>query len=158
MKTLSLFFGQLFLIMLSLAGLLAVSLLVPQVSLELASRYSEFSNDGLTIRVLLTIPIVISIAIFLEVLYLQRLVHRDQMLSQRTYKWVRLLEITPLGLAASFVLILLWLSSKQALPPFYLFALISLSIFCLAVSMVTSSLLGLLRRATMASEELAGVV
>jgi hypothetical protein len=158
MKNLSFFFGQLFLFMLTLAGLLAVSLLVPQVSLELASRFSEFSNDELTIRTFLTLPIVISIAVFLEVMHLQRLVHRDHILSPSMYKWVRLLVITSLGLAGSFVLILLWLSSKQALPPFYLFALVALTIFCLAVSMVTRSLLGLLQRATLASEELAGVV
>jgi hypothetical protein len=40
MKNLSFFFGQLFLFMLTLAGLLAVSLLVPQVSLELADFLS----------------------------------------------------------------------------------------------------------------------
>jgi hypothetical protein len=158
MKNLTFFFGQLFLIMLTLAGLLAVSLLVPQVSLELTSRFSEFSNDEITIRTLLTLPIVISIAVFLEVMYLQRLVHRDHILSPSMYKWVRLLVVTSLGLAGSFVLILLWLGSKQALPPFYLFALVALTIFCLAVSMVTRSLLGLLQRATLASEELAGVV
>lgn len=158
MKTLNLFFGQLFLILLALAGLFAIFILVPQLSLELASRYSEFSNDEPIVRVILTVPIVISIAVFLEVMYLQRLVHLDRMFSPRVYKWVKLLTITPLALAASFFLIGLWLSWNQTLPPFYLFAIVALSVFSLAVSMVSNSLLGLLRCATSASEELEGVV
>jgi|AntAceMinimDraft_1070359.scaffolds.fasta_scaffold50908_2 hypothetical protein len=158
MKNLNLFFGQLFLVLLALTGLLAITFLVPQISLELATRYSEFSNDELIIRVLLTMPIVIAIAVFLEVMYLQRLVHLDRMSSSRAYKWVKLLTITPLVLAASFVFIGLWLSWNKALPPFYFFTLLALSVFSLAVSAVTHSLLGLLRRATSASEELEGVV
>lgn len=158
MKNLNLLFGQLLLTLLALAGLLAITFLVPQVSLELSNRYSEFSNDGVAIRVLLTMPIVISIAVFLEVMYLQRLVHLDRMFSSRVHKWVTLLTVTPLVLAASFVFLGLWLSWNQALPPFYFFTIATLSVFSLAVSMVTHSLMGLLRRATSAAEELEGVV
>jgi len=158
MKNWNQFFGQLFLLALAFAGLLSAFFLVPQVSHDLAYRYSEFAGEELLIQIVLTIPILISIAIFLEIMHLQRLVHRNHMFSPSVHKWVRLLVITPFGLAASFVLLLIWLSSKQALPPFYFFALATLSVFCLAVSMVTSSLLGLLQRATLDSEELAGVV
>lgn len=157
-KNSSLFFGQLFLAILILAAAAVIYFVVPQFSLELASRYSEFSDDELTIQIALTIPMLSASAAFLEVMYLQRLVHLNRMFSRSVYKWVRLLAITALVLAASFVALGMWLSSKAALPPLVFLVLIALTIFCLAVSAVTHSLLKLLRRATSATEELEGVV
>lgn len=158
MKRLSLFLGQLLLSALVGAGVLAATVLVPQVSLDLGRRYSEFSNQQSQIQLLLTLPILISIAVFLVVMHLQRLVHRDHMFSPSVYKWVRLIVVGALGLAGSFVVLIVWLTYRQALAPFFFLTLVALSVFCLAVAAVTSSLLGLLRRATLTSEELEGVV
>lgn len=157
-KNLSLILGQLLMFLLTLMGVASIPLAVPQLSNALASRYSEFAGEALTIQILTTIPILLTIAVFIEVIYLQRLVHSDRMFTPKAFKWVRLLAITPLALGSSFILLGTWLALKQALPPAVFLALSALTIFCLAVSMITFSLLGLLRHATSASEELDGVV
>lgn len=144
--------------LLAFSGAIGLALFVPAISGGLAATYSEFANDQAVIAALLSAPVIAAELIIAEIMYLLWLVHKDRMFSARVYKWVQLLVATTLGLAGSFVAIQVWLSQKGTLPPFYLFALVILTLISIAVALVTRSLLGLLRKATSATEDLEGVI
>jgi hypothetical protein len=79
-------------------------------------------------------------------------------MSNNAYKWVKALTLTTFGLAVSLLAIILWLNSKNTLPPLVGAALVSGTLLALAVGFVTLTLASLLKRATTAVEELEGVI
>jgi hypothetical protein len=80
------------------------------------------------------------------------------MFSKSVFKWVRRLAGTGLALAASIAAIGIWLSYKNTLPPLVFLILVGSFLLVTAVSLVTITLFGLLKRATSVSEELEGVI
>ena len=110
------------------------------------------------IQVLLSIPTFIAIIIFCEIIFLLVLVRQNKMLTYSTFKWVRLLGYSAFTLAASFGSLIGYLDYKNTLPPGVAIVIIVLILFSLAVSLVTFSLLGLLRTATEAKLDLEGVI
>jgi hypothetical protein len=143
--------------MLMLLGVL-VSLAVPWVASEFVSEYGEYANDFWVIAGLLIVPILLAESLLAIILVLLRRIRVDQMFSAIAHKWVRALSYNAGALSASFVLILIWLSIKNTLPPIIGLILV-IGVFApLAVALVTRSLLVLLKRATHASSELEGVV
>ena len=134
-----------------------VTLIAPYMSSEL-STIPDFANDRWTIQFLISLPVATGIAILLEVLYLLKLTYKNQMFTEHVFKWVRLLAITCFALAASCVLLGAWLSFKNTFPPGMLIVVTVSTLLALAVALVTTSLLGLLRNATSNANELEGVI
>ena len=150
--------GSAILWLLILIGLVVLVLFIPVNVSALQNTYQEYSGDGLTIQILLSVPVLIGQLILFEVMYLIRLVHRNQMFTNRAFKWVQALTISAFALAGSIGVIAIWLSNKNTLPPFVLMVLAVSFLLVLAVALVVISLLGLLKRATEASQELEGVI
>jgi hypothetical protein len=150
--------GSAILWLLILLGLVVLGLFIPVNVSALQNTYQEYSGDGLTIQILLSVPVLIGQLILFEVMYLIRLVHRNQMFTSRAFKWVQALTISAFALAGSIGVIAIWLSNKNTLPPFVAIVLAVTFLLVLAVALVVISLLGLLKRATEASQELEGVI
>jgi hypothetical protein len=142
---------------LMLLGVL-VALAMPLVASEFVNEYSEYAKDFWVIAGLLIIPILSAESLLAIILVLLRRIRVDQMFSAAAHKWVRALSYNAGALSASFVLILIWLSINNTLPPIIGLILV-IGVFApLAVALVTRTLLVLLKRATYASEELKGLV
>ena len=135
-----------------------VALALPFVASEFVNGYDEYANDFWVIAGLLFIPVLLAESLLSIVLVLLRRIRVDQMFSAISHKWVRALSYNAGALSASFAVILIWLSLKNTLPPIIGLILVIGAVTPLAVALVTSSLLVLLKRATYASEELDGVV
>lgn len=139
-------------------GGLVTAVIVPILSSDLATTYSEYANDRVVIQLLMTMPALIGMLIVLAVLLLLRLIHNDRILSVSAYKWVQALSISAFGLAFSLLTIGFWLNSKNTFPPLIAVILATGSLIALAVGFVTLTLRSLLKRATTAIEELEGVI
>lgn len=131
---------------------------VPFIAASLASQYSEYASDIGTITALLVTPVIFSETLLAIILVLLRRIRIDQILTPRSESWVRALTYNAGALSLSFLAILVWLANKNTLPPSVALLLLIALLLPLAVAMVTRTLLGLLRRATTANEELEGVV
>ena len=135
-----------------------VSIAIPFISSELVNEYSEYANDFWVITLLLMVPTVLAESLLSVILVLLRRIRIDQMFSGSAHKWVRALSYNAAGLSAAFAVIFVWLSAKNTLPPVIALVLIMAFFLPLAVALVTRTLLGLLQKATAATEELEGVV
>ena len=142
---------------LMMIGLL-VSVVVPFVASGLVDEYSEYANDFWVILGMLFAPTILAESLLVIILVLLRRIRVDQMFSNASHKWVVSLSYNAAALSATFVVILVWLSIKNTLPPVIALLLLIGIFLPLAVSLVTRSLLVLLKRATAKSEELEGVV
>ena len=150
--------GAITLWMLVLFGILGLTLVVPLISESLSVAYAEYASDRWTIQSLLSAPVFLGTVFIVEVLYLLKLAHRDQMFSNNVFKWVRLLAGTGFTLSASIVSIGIWLSAKNTLPPAVSLVILTSFLLATAASLVTLTLFALLKRATFVSEELEGVI
>lgn len=139
-------------------GLLGLLFVIPATTEGLVSTYSDYSGDQKVIQVLLSVPVALSIMIFSEIIFLLMRVGQNKMLTYAAFKWVRLLGYTAATLAVSFGALFGYLSFKNTLPPAVAIVILVLISFSLAVSLVTFSLLGLLRSATEAKLDLEGVI
>lgn len=135
-----------------------VSIAVPFVASSLVSEYSEYANDFWVIAALLILPILLAESLLVIILVLLRRIRIDQMFSSMAQKWVLALSYNAGALSVSFLALLSWLSFKNTLPPIIGLILLIGVFLPLAVALVTRTLLVLLKRATIANEELEGVV
>ena len=87
-------------------GATATLFVVPIMSGQLASTFSEYVSSKSIIEILLSTPLALGIGVAIEVVWLLRLLHRKSMFTARIYKWVRLLIATTLALSVSFVAII----------------------------------------------------
>lgn len=140
-----------------LFGALAL-IAVPSITSWLVREYSEYRNDFLAITVMLSAPALLAQSILLIILVLLRRIRVDQIFSVSAHKWVRALSYNAAALSTTFLVILVWLTIKNTLPPTVALALVIGALLPLAVALVTRTLLVLLKKATTASEELEGVV
>lgn len=139
-------------------GFPTLLVIVPLLSVSLASSYSEFSNEGIALMALFGTPVVLSQSLLGIVLVLLGRIRADRMFSPQVNKWVRLLAWNSVALAASFLTILFWFGAKNTTPPLVMLGLVVASLVALAVGFVTATLLGTLRQATAATEELEAVI
>lgn len=142
---------------LMLGGVL-VALAVPIISTALVVQYAEYEYDFWVITGMLEAPVAIAVTMLVIILVLLRRIRIDRMLTETSFKWVRALSYDAFFLAVSFAVILIWLNIKNTLPPLVGIALILAIFLPLAVSLVTRTLLGLLKKATAASVELEAVI
>jgi len=138
---------------------LYISLAVPLViTPRLVNYYDAFTNDWVTTNFMFESPVLLTLSLLAIILILLRRIQTDQILSSATNKWVKAFTAIAGLLALHFVLIGIWASSKNSLHQPTTFILILMFIISLAISLVSGSLLGLLKKATAANEELEGVV
>jgi hypothetical protein len=142
---------------LMLGGVLG-ALAVPVLSAALTIQYAEYANDFWVITVMLEAPVAIAVTLLAIILVLLRRIRIDRMFTATSFKWVSALSYDALVLAVSFAVILIWLNIKNTLPPLVGMALLLAIVLPLAVSLVTRTLLGLLKKATAASVELEAVI
>jgi len=135
-----------------------VSIAVPFVVSSLVDEYREYANDFWVISGMLFLPILLAESLLAIILVLMRRIRVDQMFSTLAHKWVRALSYNAAALSLSFVVILAWLNVKNTLPPIIGLVLLIGFFVPLAVALVTKTLLVLLKKATIANEELEGVV
>lgn len=141
-----------------LFGILGLFLVIPSIAADLVGNYSEYSGDQALIQVLLSAPVVITIAVFGQVIALLRMLARNNMLSYSAFKWVKGLGYSAATLAVSFGALFSFLLWKNTMPPSIGIVIIVLILFSSAVSLVTFSLLGLLKSATETKLDLEGVI
>lgn len=144
--------------LLILIGIPLLLFIVPLLAVELASAYSEFSNEGLAIMALIGTPVLLGQTLLVIVLVLLRRIRADRVFAAASYKWVKLLAWNAAALAVSFGAILVWLSAKNTLPPLVLATLLIATLLSLGVALVTATLFGILRQATAVTEELEGLI
>jgi len=104
------------------------------------------------------VPVLLTLSLLAIILILLRRIQTDQILSSATNKWVKAFTAIAGLLALHFVLIGIWASSKNSLHQPTTFILILMFIISLAISLVSGSLLGLLKKATSSNEKLEVVV
>jgi hypothetical protein len=131
---------------------------VPYIASTLVAEYSEYTNDFWVITGMLLAPTLLAQSLLIIILVLLRRIRVDQMFSVAAHKWVRVLSYNAAALSATFAVILVWLNIKNSVPPIIGLVLLIGFFLPLAVALVTRTLLVLLKKATAASEELAGVV
>jgi hypothetical protein len=150
--------GAIFVIwILMIIGVL-VFVAVPFVAGLLVDEYDEYANEFWPIVVMLVTPTLLAESLLVIILVLLRRIRVDQMFSIAAHKWVGALSYNAAALSATFLVILVWLSFKNTLPPIIGLTLLIGCFLPLAVSLVTRALLVLLKNATAKSEELEGVV
>ena len=131
---------------------------VPFIASTLVAEYSEYINDFWVITGLLLAPTLLAQSLLIIILVLLRRIRVDQMFSVAAHRWVRALSYNAAALSATFAVILVWLNIKNSVPAIIGLVLLIGFFLPLAVALVTRTLLVLLKKATAASEELAGVV
>jgi hypothetical protein len=141
-----------------LIGLVGLVVLVPALAGELADEFSEYQSDFVILVLLLGIPVAVGLAVLGLILVLLRRIRLDRMLAPASYGPIRWLALSSATLAGSFVLIGIWLTLKNTLPPVILIIMSVFALVSLAVSLVTSVLFGLLRKAVAHSDELSEVI
>lgn len=143
-------------VLMILGGLLFLA--TPLIASGLVDQYSDYAGDFWTITIMLAVPALAAISLLAIVLVLLRRIRIDAMFTTQTNGWVRALSYSAGVLSLSFAFIFGWLTMKNTLPPVIGAMLLIAFLLPLAVALVTRTLLGLLQRATAASEELEGVV
>lgn len=146
------------LVVLGLMVLGALVVVVPASASSLSARFNEFAGESVTIAILLSTPLAVFLVVLGTTALLLRLVQTDRMFSERVFKWVNVLSLASFVQGITFIVVGTWFSNKGGLPPFYLFALLFLSLLSVAVGLVTAALLQLLKKATAVSQDLEGVI
>jgi hypothetical protein len=139
-------------------GLFAEIVAIPQISVGLEQRYSEYNGDAGLIQSMLTGLVLLGqLGLVLVVLLLRR-INSKQLLDAHSVKWVNALISSSLGLSIVFVALLIWLSLENTMPPGIGILLLVAVFGSLALALITQSLKGVLLGAIDAQDELAGVI
>ena len=150
--------ARLVLWILILIGLGGLVILVPAIAGELTAEFSQYESDFVILVALVGLPVLLGLAILGLILVLLRRIRLDRMLAPASYGPIRWLVLASGLLAGSFVLIGVWLTMKNTLPPVIAIVLAVFALVSLAVSLVTNVLFGLLKQAVAHSDELREVI
>jgi hypothetical protein len=139
-------------------GFIAEIVAIPQLSVGLEQRYSEYNGDAGLIQIMLTGLVLFGqLGLVLVVLLLRRINSR-QLLEKPSVKWVNALISSSLGLSIVFMVLLIWLSLENTMPPGIGILLLVAVFGSLALALITHSLKGVLLGAIDNQDELAGVI
>lgn len=141
-----------------LLGLFGILFVVPATTSSLVLNYAEFRNDFNLMVLLLAAPLVIGVAVLLEIVVLLSFLREGRMLTKHAQGWVNFLVASSLALGSSLALLLFWLNAKNAVSPVVGLVLLVLILVTVAVALVTISLRELLKEATKNSRDLEGVI
>jgi hypothetical protein len=144
--------------LLVLVGILLEFLVIPELSRELTSSYSEYSDQGLIIQAMLVSMVLVGqVSIVLIGLLLSKITNQ-KLLEKRSTAFAQSLAISFAALSILTATLLLWLISRNTLPPSLAIALV-ISILVTAIAgLVTWSLTDVLKEATQARFELERVI
>lgn len=135
-----------------------VLLATPLIASGLVDQYSDYEGHFWTITALLFAPAAAALTLLAIILVLLRRIRLEQLFSSSTNKWVQALSVVATVLSMSFAVIFGWLNFMNTMPPIIGAMLLIAFLLPLAVALVTRTLLGELKKATAATEELEGVV
>lgn len=155
---LSYFFASMAILLLLLLSAVAIFFVVPAIASLLSAQYSEYREAQILIQGLLTVPAVLTFAFLIQVQVLLRLVQKNKILSSKSQRSVTFLAVTGFGISVSIVAIYVWLICMNTLPPLVAIVLVAATLLALAVSFAILVLKELLEKATLAAEDLEGVI
>jgi len=139
-------------------GVLVLLLVIPQNSEGFERTYDEFKGDALTIQVLTSL---ITICCIVALLAISRLLNRIRFGGLHTplsQKWVSVLIGSSFALGVSFLILLVWLSSQNAVGPLAAIGLLTGITIAATIGFITLALKSVLVEATANQQELEGVI
>jgi hypothetical protein len=139
-------------------GVAFLALFIPILSGELSETYTEYSSDKLTIQILLSSVVVTGIVALATIAWLLVRLKNSKLLLEPSLGVVSLLMFALFGVAASFAALLAWLGLKNTLPPSVLLILVVAVLLATGAAFVVASLKNVLQEATLARQELEGVI
>ena len=139
-------------------GVAFLALFIPILSGELSETYTEYSSDKLTIQILLSSVVVTGLVVLATIAWLLVRLKNSKLLLEPSLGVVSLLMFALFGVAASFAALLTWLGLKNTLPPSVLLILVVAILLAAGAAFVVASLKNVLQEATLARQELEGVI
>lgn len=139
-------------------GVAFLGLFIPILSGELSATYSEYSEDSLTIQLLLSSVVVTGMVTLASIAWLLMRLKNSKLLQDPSLRVVSVLMFSLFGVAASFAALLMWLGVKNTLPPSILLILLVAILLATAAAFVVASLKSVLQEATAVRQELDGVI
>ena len=141
-----------------LVGFLLEFLVIPELSRDLASTYSEYSDQGFEIQLMLSSVIFVGqISMVLIGLLLSK-VHHQRLLEKRSPAYAQGLAISFAAISILTATLLMWLISRNTLPPALAIVLLISILGTSLAGLVTWSLTEVLKEATKARFELERVI
>lgn len=144
--------------LLLLVGFLLEFLVIPELSRDLSTTYTEYSDQGALIQLMLSSMVVVGqVSIVLIALLLSKITNH-RLLEKRSTAFAQGLAMSFAALSILTASLLMWLISRNTLPPALAIALV-ISILVTAIAgLVTWSLTEVLKEATHARVELESVI
>jgi hypothetical protein len=139
-------------------GVAFLALFIPILSGELSETYTEYSSDKLTIQILLSSVVVTGLMALATIAWLLVRLKNSKLLLEPSLGVVSLLMFALFGVAASFAALLTWLCLKNTLPPSVLLILVVAILLATSAAFVVASLKNVLQEATLARQDLEGVI
>jgi uncharacterized membrane protein len=139
-------------------GVAGIIFLIPILSSELSQQYVEYRGDFVALVVVLSFLAGCIVSVLVVVSLLLTKVAQGNLIRESSRAQVSALSISFVVLASSIIILFVWLSSQNTMPPglvLILFGGVALSI---AAALVTRSLSSVLVEAISNSEELEGVI
>ena len=139
-------------------ALLAQVFVLPLVSQSLSEEYSEYSQDKLSIQIMLSAIVAVGQIVLALVWLLLSRIRNRALISETTLKWVNALATSLFAAGATLTVLLGWLISKNTLPPGLAGVLVLAILVTCTVALVTISLRGVLREAINTQIEMQAVI
>jgi MFS family permease len=144
--------------LLVLVGLLLQVLVIPQLSRDLASTYTEYSDQGFIIQVMLSSMVFVGQVIMVLIGLLLSKINSRRLLENRSNAFAQSLAISFAAISVLTAVLLIWLTSRNTLPPALAIALVITILVSSIAGLVTWSLTEVLKEATKARVELERVI
>jgi hypothetical protein len=144
--------------MLVLVGFLLEFLVIPELSRQLSSTYTEYSDQGFEIQLMLTSIVFVGQVSMILIAFLLSRILSHRLLEKRSNAYAQWLASSFVAISILTATLLMWLISRNTLPPALGIAL-AVSILVAAIAgLITWSLTGVLKEATKARVELESVI
>lgn len=144
--------------LLVLVGLLLQVLIIPQLSRDLVSTYTEYSDQGFIIQVMLSSMVFVGQVIMVLIGLLLSKINSRRLLENRSNVFAQSLAISFTAISILTAILLIWLTSRNTLPPALAIALVITILVSSIAGLVTWSLTEVLKEATKARVELERVI
>jgi len=141
-----------------LMGLAVLVFVIPLNSDLFQSRYVEFRGDALTIQFLTSLPVVCSMLSLVAITRLLNRIAYGGIHSPSSQKWVNILIGSSFAVGASFIILFVWLTTQNAMPPIAVIALLIGTAIAATFGFITLALKSVLLEATSDHEELEGLI
>lgn len=144
--------------LLVLVGLLIEVLIIPQLSQELSSTYTEYSDHEFFIQVILSSMVFIGQVSMVLIGLLLSKINSRRLLENRSTAFAQGLAISFAAISILTFALLIWLISRNTLPPALAITLVISILITSIAGLVIWSLTDVLKEATKARVELESVI